>query len=149
MFHGAYNGTYRLFRSRNHSKPYHYPSSTYSSSVDAIPNTKPDQVIERLSDATIVISNKSLTHCRYFISVTKAKFIAIGATGTNNVDIDYCHQHHLPVANIRGYATRSVPEHVIAMIFGSKRCLTLLVISKISSAGRVARKQQQFCFSLL
>ncbi|WP_318407927.1 D-2-hydroxyacid dehydrogenase [Photobacterium leiognathi] len=105
--------------------------------------TKPDQVIERLQDATIVISNKVLLTANILSQLPKLKFIAIGATGTNNVDIDYCHQHHLPVANIRGYATRSVPEHVIAMIFALKR--NIVGYQQDIIAGEW-QKQQQFCF---
>ncbi|WP_187695509.1 D-2-hydroxyacid dehydrogenase [Photobacterium lucens] len=105
--------------------------------------TKPDQVIERLQDATIVISNKVLLTADILSQLPKLKFIAIGATGTNNVDIDYCHQHHLPVANIRGYATRSVPEHVIAMIFALKR--NIVGYQQDIIAGEW-QKQQQFCF---
>ncbi|WP_305843628.1 D-2-hydroxyacid dehydrogenase [Photobacterium leiognathi] len=105
--------------------------------------TKPEQVIERLQDATIVISNKVLLTADILSQLPKLKFIAIGATGTNNVDIDYCHQHHLPVANIRGYATRSVPEHVIAMIFALKR--NIVGYQQDIIAGEW-QKQQQFCF---
>ncbi|KJG06817.1 glycerate dehydrogenase [Photobacterium angustum] len=105
--------------------------------------TSPSQVIERLQHATIVISNKVQLTADILSQLPNLKFIAIGATGTNNVDLDYCHRHNIPVSNIRGYATRSVPEHVLAMIFALKR--NLIGYQQDIIAGEW-QKQQQFCF---
>lgn len=105
--------------------------------------TTPAQVIERLQDATIAITNKVILDSQVLAQLPQLKFIAIAATGTNNVDLDYCRSHNIKVANIQGYATRSVPEHVIAMIFALKRNLAGY---QQDIANGEWQRQQQFCF---
>ena len=105
--------------------------------------TTPSQVIARLQQATIAITNKVVLDIQVLAQLPQLKFIAIAATGTNNVDLDYCHSHNIKVANIQGYATRSVPEHVIAMIFALKR--NLAGYQQDITNGEWQR-QQQFCF---
>ncbi|MCD9527390.1 D-2-hydroxyacid dehydrogenase [Photobacterium carnosum] len=105
--------------------------------------TTPSQVIERLQLATIAITNKVVLNSQVLAKLPQLKFIAIAATGTNNVDLDYCRNHNIKVANIQGYATRSVPEHVIAMIFALKR--NLAGYQQDITNGEWQR-QQQFCF---
>ena len=105
--------------------------------------TTPSQVIARLQQATIAITNKVVLDSQVLAQLPQLKFIAIAATGTNNVDLDYCHSHNIKVTNIQGYATRSVPEHVIAMIFALKR--NLAGYQQDITNGEWQR-QQQFCF---
>ena len=105
--------------------------------------TTPSQVIAHLQQATIAITNKVILNSQVLAQLPQLKFIAIAATGTNNVDLDYCHSHNIKVANIQGYATRSVPEHVIAMIFALKR--NLAGYQQDITNGEWQR-QQQFCF---
>ncbi|MCP4955724.1 D-2-hydroxyacid dehydrogenase [Photobacterium aquimaris] len=105
--------------------------------------TKPAQVIERLKNATIAITNKVVLDSQVLTQLPQLKFIAIAATGTNNVDLNYCRSHNIKVANIQGYATRSVPEHVIAIIFALKRNLAGY---QQDIANGEWQRQQQFCF---
>lgn len=105
--------------------------------------TTPSQVIKRLQHATIAITNKVVLDSHVLAQLPQLKFISIAATGTNNVDLDYCQTHNIGVANIQGYATRSVPEHVIAMIFALKRNLTGY---QQDIANGEWQRQQQFCF---
>jgi glycerate dehydrogenase len=105
--------------------------------------TEPEQVIERLQHATIAITNKVVLNARALSQLPHLKLIALSATGTNNIDIDYCHQNNIAVANIRGYATKSVPEHVLAMMFALKR--NLVGYHQDIQAG-VWQQKKQFCF---
>ena len=105
--------------------------------------TTPEQVIERLQDASIVITNKVILDAPILSQCPQLKMIAIAATGTNNVDLDYCRQHNIIVSNIQGYATNSVPEHVLAMMFALKR--NLVGYHQDIQAG-VWQQQKQFCF---
>ncbi|MDD1781630.1 D-2-hydroxyacid dehydrogenase [Enterovibrio sp. ZSDZ35] len=105
--------------------------------------TSPDDVLERLADATIVITNKVVLSAELLTKLPKLKLIAIAATGYNNVDIDWCHKHGLTVCNIRGYATQSVPEHVMAMAFSLRRNLN--AYHRDIELGAWQEKNQ-FCF---
>lgn len=105
--------------------------------------TRAEQIVERLADADIVICNKVILDRVVLEQLPQLKMIAVAATGFNNVDLEYCQQNNIAVANVRGYATRSVPEHVIAMIFALRR--NLLGYHQDIAAG-VWQQTKQFCF---
>ncbi len=54
------------------------------------PTTTPEQIVERLQEATIAITNKVVLDANILSQLPKLNMIAIAATGTNNVDLDYC-----------------------------------------------------------
>jgi glycerate dehydrogenase len=85
------------------------------------PETFTDQVIERASAATIIISNKLSLGEPQLSRAPDLKLIAIAATGSDCVDLDYCRRRGLAVCNVRGYAANSVPEHVLMMILALRR----------------------------
>ncbi|HAS6253168.1 TPA: D-2-hydroxyacid dehydrogenase [Vibrio vulnificus] len=105
--------------------------------------TSPEQVIERLQEADIVITNKVLLDQAVLAQLPNLRMIAVAATGFNNVDVDFCAEKGIAVANVRGYATRSVPEHVIAMLFALRR--NLFGYHQDIAAG-VWQQDKQFCF---
>ncbi len=105
--------------------------------------TSSEQVIERLEDADIVISNKVVLDQQVLAQLPKLRMVAVAATGFNNVDVDYCANNNIAVANVQGYATRSVPEHVIAMLFALRR--NLFGYHRDIAAGEWQRNKQ-FCF---
>ncbi|EJO9874343.1 D-2-hydroxyacid dehydrogenase [Vibrio vulnificus] len=105
--------------------------------------TSPEQVLERLQEADIVITNKVLLNQAVLAQLPNLRMIAVAATGFNNVDVEYCAEQGIAVANVRGYATRSVPEHVIAMLFALRR--NLFGYHQDIAAG-VWQKDKQFCF---
>lgn len=106
-------------------------------------STQPEQVVERLEDAQIVITNKVRLDREQLSRLPNLKLIAVSATGFNNVDIEYCADHGIAVTNVQGYATRSVPEHVMAMIFALKRNL---MAYHNDIAGGEWQRNKQFCF---
>ncbi len=105
--------------------------------------TAPEQVFERLYNADIVITNKVIVTPEVLAQLPQIKLIAVSATGVNNVDLDYCRTNNIAVCNIQGYATRSVPEHVIGMMFCLRR--NLMGYHHDIAAGEWQRNKQ-FCF---
>jgi glycerate dehydrogenase len=85
--------------------------------------TLPDQVRERLEDASIVISNKLGLRAPDLSQLPQLRLIAIAATGSDCVDLEYCRAHGIAVCNVRGYAVNSVPEHVLMLILALRRNL--------------------------
>jgi glycerate dehydrogenase len=73
----------------------------------------------------------------------RLKFIAVAATGTDNVDLVVCRERGIVVTNIRNYAVHTVPEHTFALIFALRRS-----ICAYRDAVRAGRWQAcgQFCF---
>ncbi|MGI8725825.1 MAG: D-2-hydroxyacid dehydrogenase [Methyloceanibacter sp.] len=103
----------------------------------------PEEIVDRLKDATIAIINKVPMRADTLKQLPKLKLIAVAATGTDVVDKAYCKQHGITVVNIRNYAFNTVPEHVIALIFALRR--NLLTYVKDVANG-VWNKSSQFCF---
>ena len=103
----------------------------------------PEEIVERLKDATIAIINKVPMRGDTLKQLPKLKLIAVAATGTDVVDKAFCKENGIAVVNIRNYAFNTVPEHVMALIFALRRNLLAYVADV--RAGRWG-KVNQFCF---
>ena len=103
----------------------------------------PEEIVERLKDATIAIINKVPMRADTLKQLPKLKLIAVAATGTDVVDKAYCKANGITVVNIRNYAFNTVPEHVMALMFALRRNL-LAYIEDVRN-GRWG-KVDQFCF---
>lgn len=79
--------------------------------------TAPDEVVERIRDKNIIITNKVLLTESNLSKAPELKLICISATGTNNIDLDYARAKGIAVANVAGYSTHSVAQHTFAMLF--------------------------------
>lgn len=85
--------------------------------------TAPAEVVERLREATVAITNKVPLREAELSRLPSLKLIAVAATGVDIVDLDYCRRRNLGVANVRNYARHSVPEHVLMLILALRRNL--------------------------
>ena len=85
--------------------------------------TLPEETFERTKDADIVVTNKVVFDRELLSRLPKLKFIAITATGTNNIDLDAAKDLGIAVKNVPGYSSVAVPEHVLGMIFSLKHSL--------------------------
>src|SRR5260370_42142295 len=85
--------------------------------------TTAEQVVDRIRDATIVISNKLSLREPELSHAPDLRLIAIAATGADCVDLNYCRGRGIEVCNTRGYAVNSVPEHVLMMTLALRRNL--------------------------
>jgi glycerate dehydrogenase len=75
-----------------------------------------DTVAERIADADIVFTNKIRLTRELLERAPRLKFIALTATGTDNIDTACARKHGIGVANIRHYCTQSVVEHVFGVL---------------------------------
>src|SRR4051812_33531094 len=66
--------------------------------------TAPEQVVERLADATIAIINKVPVRAAQLGRLPNLRLIALAATGYDCVDVGYCREHGIAVSNVRNYA---------------------------------------------
>lgn len=80
------------------------------------PTTTPEQVIERIRDAEIVLVNKVVLNADALGQAEKLRYVGVLATGTNNVDTEYCQQHGITVNNVDGYGTDSVAQHAMMLL---------------------------------
>jgi glycerate dehydrogenase len=105
--------------------------------------TVPDQILARLSEATVAIVNKVPMRADTLRDLPRLKMIAVAATGYDVIDVPYCKEHGIAVANIRNYAVHTVPEHAFALILALRR--NLLAYRRDVEDG-VWNKSEQFCF---
>jgi len=85
--------------------------------------TKPDELIERIKDAEIVITNKVVFSKELIENTSKLKLICVAATGYNNVDISAASKKGIIVANVRNYSTEGVAQHTFALILALENSL--------------------------
>lgn len=85
--------------------------------------TRAEEMFERLRDATVAVVNKLPLRADLLSRLPRLKVIAVAATGTDNIDREFCREHNITVTNVRGYAVRTVPEHVLALTLALRRNL--------------------------
>ncbi|HSE30988.1 MAG TPA: D-2-hydroxyacid dehydrogenase [Pyrinomonadaceae bacterium] len=85
--------------------------------------TQPTEIVERLRHATIAICNKLPLRADVLSQLPSLRLIAVAATGVDNIDLEFCKSHSIAVCNGRNYATTSLPEHVLTLIFALRRNL--------------------------
>jgi glycerate dehydrogenase len=107
------------------------------------PMTAESEIVERLNGADVAIVNKVPMRADTLKQLPQLKMIAVAATGYDVVDIAYCRERGIAVANIRNYAVHTVPEHAFAMILALRR--NLLAYRQDVEAG-VWNESPQFCF---
>ncbi len=84
--------------------------------VTYYPNTVTvEEVKERIADADIVVSNKAPMKREALQDAPKVKLICEFATGYDNVDIAYCKERGIKVANVVDYSTDMVAQHTFTL----------------------------------
>ncbi len=105
--------------------------------------TPVDRIVANLKDATVAITNKVPLRAATLEQLPKLRMIAMAATGYDCIDIPYCREKAIAVANIRNYAVHTVPEHVFAMVLALRR--SLIAYRQAVEQGRW-QEVDQFCF---
>lgn len=78
--------------------------------------TRPEETVERIRTAEIVVSNKVLLNRQTLEAASSLKLVCIAATGTNNIDLMAAKELGITVCNVTHYATPSVVQHVFSLI---------------------------------
>lgn len=78
--------------------------------------TPADKTIERIGDAEIVYTNKTVLDKAVFDACPNIKFVGVLATGYNIVDVDYAKSKGIPVCNIPTYGTTAVSQFAMALL---------------------------------
>ncbi|CAM3646207.1 D-2-hydroxyacid dehydrogenase [Legionella longbeachae] len=78
--------------------------------------TPDDLVIDRASEAEIIITNKVKLTEQHFNKLPRLRYIGETATGVDNIDIRAAAKHRIIVTNVPDYSTDSVAQHVLALL---------------------------------
>lgn len=81
----------------------------------AYARTSPEAVAERIREAEVVITNKVRLEADVLRLATGLRLICVAATGTDNIDKDYCAAHGIAVKNAVGYSTHSVAQFTLTL----------------------------------
>lgn len=80
---------------------------------DRTPN---DEIISRIGDANIIITNKTPIAEEIFIACPKIEYIGMLSTGYNVVDVEAAKKRNIPVTNIPIYGTAAVSQMATALL---------------------------------
>ncbi|WP_086480564.1 D-2-hydroxyacid dehydrogenase [Oceanospirillum sanctuarii] len=78
--------------------------------------TSPNEVIERIQDAEVILTNKVVINAEAISKAKKLKLICVLATGMNNVDLKAAESAGIPVRNAVAYGTNSVAQHTLMLM---------------------------------
>jgi glycerate dehydrogenase len=87
------------------------------------PVSKGAAVAARANGAQVLVTNKVKLPGSLLAGLPALRLIAAAATGVDNIDTAAARRQGLAVCNVRGYATRTVPEHVFALLLALRRNL--------------------------
>ena len=78
--------------------------------------TDQNEVIERVGDADVIITNKTPVSAKVFDACPNVKLVTVLATGYNVVDYEYAKSKGIPVSNVPTYGTACVGQYSIALL---------------------------------
>lgn len=78
--------------------------------------TSPEQVIERIQDTEVILTNKVVINADAIAQAKNLKLICVLATGMNNVDLKAAESAGIPVRNAVAYGTNSVAQHTLMLM---------------------------------
>lgn len=101
------------------------------------------EIISRIGDAQIVITNKTPLTKNIFDACPNIRYVGVLATGYNVVDIAAAREKKIPVTNIPTYGTQSVAQFAFALLL--EICHRVAHHSQAVHDGRWT-SQPDFCF---
>ncbi|MGE9266633.1 MAG: D-2-hydroxyacid dehydrogenase [Verrucomicrobiales bacterium] len=78
--------------------------------------SRPEEVVERIADAEIIITNKVVIDADKLAAAPKLKLICAAATGVNHLDLEAIKARGISACNVSGYSTQAVAQHAFANI---------------------------------
>lgn len=78
--------------------------------------TDPEEIIRRIADAEIVLTNKTPVDRSVFERCPSMKLLCVVATGYNVVDTQAARDHGVPVCNVPAYGTEMVAQFAIGLL---------------------------------
>ena len=101
------------------------------------------EVIERIGDAPVVLTNKTVITREVMAACPNLKYIGVLATGYNVVDIAAAADMGIVVTNVPAYSTQAVAQHTMALLLHSASHVALYD-AQVKDGGWV--KCPDFCF---
>lgn len=87
--------------------------------VTVYERTTPEQAIERIGDAEIILTNKVVITREIMEACPALRYVGVTATGFNIVDIEEAKRRGIVVTNAPAYSTQAVAQHTAALLLES------------------------------
>ncbi len=84
--------------------------------IEIYDRTAPEQTLERVRNAEVVILNKVVLDATILAQAPRLRLICILATGTDNVDAAAARGRGIALCNVRGYGIASVAQHTLTLL---------------------------------
>ncbi len=97
------------------------PAFAFDHEFTSYPNTSPEELLERLKDATIVITSSSRITREGLESAPHLQLVSCNGTGTDHVDKDAVRDKGISLCRVPAQNTDSVSEHAFALYYGLRR----------------------------
>lgn len=110
---------------------------------DRTPKFDDEEIIRRIGDAEIVITNKTPVRARAIDACPSIRYIGLLSTGIDVCDCAHAAKRGIPVSNIPAYSTMAVAQHAIALLL--EICSKVGVHSRLVHGGDWQRCED-FCF---
>lgn len=82
-------------------------------------STKKEEVVERIGDAPIVLTNHTRLGEDHFKACPKLRYVGVLATGYNMVDVEAAKKYGVVVTNIPSYGSKAVAQHAFALLLSA------------------------------
>lgn len=111
--------------------------------VTVYDRTKPEDVVERIGDADVILTNKTLITREVIEACKSIRYVGCLSTGYNVVDLKATDDRDIVVTNIPAYGTEAVAQHTMALL--------LEIASRVGMHADAVREGQwtqcqDFCF---
>lgn len=106
-------------------------------------NDNAGEIIKRIGDAEIVITNKTPLTEEVFEACSSIRYVGVLATGYNIVDIRAAERKHIPVTNVPTYGTAAVAQFTVGLLL--EICHRIGYHSQAVKAGKWS-ENPDWCF---
>lgn len=112
------------------------------------PTSTPQQALERVKDAQVLIINKIKVDKNLIDAAPKLALICEAATGVNNIDLEYAAAKGIPVRNVAGYSTDAVAQltftQILCLLSRPYESDTFIKSGEYSQSGIFTKPDAQF-----
>jgi len=121
------------------------PNLSFAHTWESYGYTANEDIVERLKDATVALTCSVPLREEHLRQLPKLQMISLALTGTDIIDMDYCNRHGITVTNVPGYASNTVAEHVVGVIYELfRRTCSYHQLMKQVHSGEIAAKNIYF-----
>lgn len=83
--------------------------------------TDSHQLVERAKDATVVVTCGAPVRADELAQLPQLEMVCVAMTGTDHVDVEYCHANDILVCNVPAYSPATVAEHALGLLLALRR----------------------------